>query len=76
MRANRTVAKTWGTWYTTDGERADGWAAERAGGAAAPARDSRVLLASPKYALGGACDGLSAVFSGVRNGGGALAGVL
>lgn len=76
MKASRMVAKTWGTWYTAEGERADGWTAEKAGGVAQGVSDTRVIVGDPKLTMGGAGEGLAGAFGGVRVGGGVLMGVL
>jgi hypothetical protein len=57
----RNVMKTWGTWYTGEGERADAWPEETrsAGGPGVRARDA--LVSASRHGLGGSGPGLSGV---------------
>ena len=57
MRA-RAVNKTWGTWYTSEGERADAWPDEvrNAGGPGVSLRDA--LVSGSRHGMAGGGPGL------------------
>jgi hypothetical protein len=64
MRGDRTIAKTWGTWATAEGERADGWSSERAGSERPAGADA--VIAVSRHGLVGAGGGLAGVFAAAR----------
>lgn len=57
MGTSRNVQKSWGTWYTPEGERADAWTSESRAGTATRAREA--LVSSSVHGLGGSGPGLS-----------------
>jgi hypothetical protein len=66
----RNVTKTWGTWYTGEGERADAWPEEVRATAGAGVRTRDALVSSSVHGLAGGGPGLGAALEAGLLGGG------
>jgi hypothetical protein len=58
---NANVAKTWGTWYTQEGERADAWPVETLANLKRRNTTREVFLAGSRDAMAGGGAGLGGI---------------